>query len=189
MDPLSGVFAAFGLAASAGLNAYIPLLIMALVARFTDLLTLTPPWDALTSWWVIGILVVLSVVEFFADKIPAVNHANDAIQTFVRPVAGAFAFAVSANVITDVSPILSIVAGLFIAGSVHAAKSAVVRPAVTATTGGIGNVPVSMAEDITALVISILAFVVPVLIASIIIVVTAYIVWLLWRRANAQEAL
>jgi len=189
MDPLSGVFAAFGLAASAGLNAYIPILIMALVARFTDLITLTSPWDALTSWWVIGILVVLSVVEFFADKIPAVNHVNDAIQTFVRPVAGAFAFAVSANVITDVSPVLSIIAGLFIAGSVHAAKSAVVRPAVTATTGGIGNVPVSMAEDVAALVISILAFVVPVLIASLIIVVTAYIVWLLWRRANAQEAL
>ncbi|MCK5633679.1 MAG: DUF4126 domain-containing protein, partial [Anaerolineales bacterium] len=75
-----------------------------------------------------------------------------------------------------------------VAGSVHAAKSAVVRPAVTATTGGIGNVPVSIAEDLTATVISILAIVVPVFIASILIVVTAYIVWLLWRRANAQKA-
>ena len=188
MDPLSGVFAAFGLAASAGLNAYIPMLILALLARFTDLMTLTSPWDAISSWWVIGILLVLSVVEFFADKLPAVNHVNDAIQTFVRPVAGAIAFAASANVITDVSPILSIIAGLFIAGSVHAAKSAVVRPAVTATTGGIGNIPVSIAEDLTATIISILAIVVPVLIASILIVVTAYIVWLLWRRANAEKA-
>ncbi|MGB2894747.1 MAG: DUF4126 domain-containing protein [Anaerolineales bacterium] len=188
MDPLSGVFAAFGLAASAGLNAYIPMLILALLARFTDLMTLSTPWDTISSWWVIGILIVLSVVEFFADKIPAVNHVNDAIQTFVRPVAGAIAFAASANVITEVSPILSIVAGLFVAGSVHAAKSAVVRPAVTATTGGIGNVPVSIAEDVTATIVSILAIVVPVLIASILIVVTAYIVWLLWRRANAQKA-
>ncbi|MCJ7566566.1 MAG: DUF4126 domain-containing protein, partial [Anaerolineales bacterium] len=96
MDPLSGVFAAFGLAASAGLNAYIPMLILALLARFTDLMTLTSPWDAISNWWVIGILLILSVVEFFADKIPAVNHVNDAIQTFVRPVAGAIAFAASA---------------------------------------------------------------------------------------------
>ncbi|MEE8121619.1 MAG: DUF4126 domain-containing protein [Anaerolineales bacterium] len=189
MDPLSGVFAAFGLAASAGLNAYIPMLILALLARFTDLMTLTTPWDAISSWWVIGILVVLSVVEFFADKIPVVNHVNDAIQTFVRPVAGGIAFAASANVITDVSPILSVAAGLLVAGSVHAAKSAVVRPAVTAATGGIGNVPVSIAEDVMAMVISILAIVVPVFIASILIVVTAYIVWILWRRANARKAL
>ena len=187
MDPLSGVFAAFGLAASAGLNAYIPMLTLAILARFTNLITLTPPWDALTSWWVIATLIVLSAVEFFADKVPAVNHANDVIQTFVRPVAGAIAFAASANVITDVSPILSMIAGLFIATGVHAAKSVVVRPVVTATTGGVGNVPVSMAEDITATIISVMAIVVPVLFACILIVVTAYIVWLLWRRANAQK--
>ena len=83
------IFTAFGLSVSAGLNAYIPLLIVSLVAKFTDIISLNSPWDALTSWWVIGLLVLLSLVEFFADKIPAVNHINDAIQTFVRPVAGA----------------------------------------------------------------------------------------------------
>ncbi len=129
------------------------------------------------------------MVEFFADKFPAINHANDAIQTFVRPVAGAIVFAASANVITEVHPVLALGAGVLVSGTVHVVKSVAVRPAITASTGGAGNVPVSMAEDVTALVISILAFVVPVLIASIIIVVTAYIVWLLWRRANAQEAL
>ena len=63
MDPLSGVFAAFGLSASAGLNAYIPLLILSLVARFTNLISLTEPWDALSSWWVIGVLIVLTIVD------------------------------------------------------------------------------------------------------------------------------
>jgi len=43
---------AFGLSTSAGLNAYIPLLIVALLARFTSLVTLNEPWDALSSWWV-----------------------------------------------------------------------------------------------------------------------------------------
>jgi hypothetical protein len=187
VDPLSGVFAAFGLSASAGLNAYIPLLILSLVARFTDLIDLAEPWDALRSWWVIGVLIVLTIIEFFADKIPAINHINDAIQTFIRPAAGAIAFAASARVINDVHPILAMVAGLLVAGSVHAAKSAVVRPAVTATTGGAGNIPVSIAEDIAATAVSILAVVIPTLIVMILIVVTAYIIWRVWRRVNLES--
>ena len=117
------ILAAFGLSASAGLNAYIPLLTVSLLARFTDLITLNEPWSTLESWWIIGLLVVLSLVEFFADKFPAVNHVNDIIQSFIRPAAGAILFAASANVITDVHPVLSIGAGLLIAGSVHAVKS------------------------------------------------------------------
>ncbi len=91
MELLTGIFSAFGLSASAGLNAYIPLLAISLLAKFTDLLNLQSPWDTLTSWWVIGLLVVLGGIEFFADKVPAVNHINDIIQTFVRPAAGAVA--------------------------------------------------------------------------------------------------
>lgn len=186
MDLWSGVFAAFGLSASAGLNAYLPLLSIALIGRFTDLFSLNQPWDALTSWWVIGVLVVLSVVEFFADKIPAVNHINDAVMTFVRPTAGAIAFAASANVITEVNPVLALIAGLFIAGGVHAAKTAVIRPTVTATTAGVGNVPVSIAEDVLAATISVLSITVPVVIASLLIVITSFVVFRMWRRANRR---
>jgi len=180
------IFTAFGLSVSAGLNAYIPLLIISLVAKYTDIISLNSPWDTLTSWWVIGVLLALSIIEFFADKIPAVNHINDGIQTFVRPVAGAIVFAASANV-AEVHPVLAMVAGLLIAGGVHAVKSAAVRPAVTATTGGAGNVPVSILEDLVSTMLSILAIVIPVLIAAVIIVITAFIVWWLWRRANRQE--
>ena len=56
MENLFGIFSAFGLSASAGLNAYIPLLVISLMARFTDLIKLGKPWDALTSWWIIGLL-------------------------------------------------------------------------------------------------------------------------------------
>lgn len=187
MEALAGIFSAFGLSASAGLNAYIPLLVIALVSRFTDLITLEPPWDTLESWWIIGLLVVLSVVEFFADKFPAVNHANDLIQTFVRPVAGAIVFAASAQVITDVHPVLSMAAGVLMAGGVHAAKSLAVRPAVTATTGGAGNVPVSILEDVLSTVLSILSIVIPIIIGSIVILFTSWIVWKLWRRANTMR--
>jgi hypothetical protein len=184
MMELLGVFTAFGLSASAGLNAYIPLLVVALLAKFTDLLTLRPPWDALESWWIIGLLVVLSLIEFFADKVPAVNHINDLIQTFVRPTAGAIAFAASANVITEVHPVLSLGLGLLVAGGVHAVKTLAVRPAVTATTGGAGNVPVSIAEDVVSTIFSILAVVVPVVIACLLVLITAYIIWRWYRRAK-----
>jgi len=180
------IFTAFGLSISAGLNAYIPLLTVSLVAKFTDLITLNSPWDTLTSWWVIGLLVVLSVVEFFADKVPAINHINDAIQTFVRPAAGAIVFAASASV-AEIHPILAMAAGLLVAGGVHAVKSAAVRPAVTATTGGTANVPVSILEDIISTVLSILAIVIPILIAMIVILITSWLVWWLWRRANREE--
>lgn len=187
MESLGGVFAAFGLSASAGLNAYVPLLIVAVMGRFTDWITLAEPWDALTSGWVIAVLLILTVIEFFVDKIPAVNHINDAIQTVVRPAAGAILFAASAKVITDIHPILAIVAGILVAGGVHTVKATTVRPAVTATTAGAGNVPVSIAEDVTATVLSILAVVLPVVIAALIILFTSFVVWWLWRRANAQR--
>ena len=187
MEVLTGIFSAFGLSVSAGLNAYIPLLVIALLGRFTDLIELSKPWDTLENGWIIGLLAVLSLVEFFADKIPAVNHINDLLQTFVRPVAGAIAFAASARVITDVHPVLSLAAGLLLAGSVHAVKTVAVRPAVTAATGGAGNVPVSIAEDLISTVISILSVVIPVIIAVFAILLTSWIVFRMWRRSNAIQ--
>jgi hypothetical protein len=187
MDLLTGVMAAFGLSASAGLNAYIPLLVVSLTARFTDLITLSEPWDALTSWWIIGLLVVLSLIEFFADKFPAVNHANDVIQTFVRPAAGAIVFAASADVITEVHPVLALASGVLVSGTVHAVKSAAVRPAVTVSTGGAGNVPVSMAEDIFATGLSILAIIIPILIGVILMIIGGIMVWYFWRRSKNKQ--
>jgi hypothetical protein len=184
VDALSGIISAFGLSASAGLNAYVPLLVISLLGRYTDLITLSSPWDALESPWIIGLLVVLITIEFFADKVPAVNHVNDAIQTFVRPAAGALLFAASAKVVTDVHPLLSLGAGLLVAGGVHAVKSLAVRPAVTATTGGAGNIPVSILEDVISGVVSILSVIIPILFAVFAILLTA---WIVWKMRNRQE--
>ena len=182
-----GILAAFGLSASAGLNAYIPLLVVSLLARFTDLIKLSEPWSALESWWIIGLLVVLSLVEFFADKVPAVNHINDIIQTFIRPTAGAILFAASANVITEIHPVISIAAGLLIAGSVHAVKSLAVRPAVTATTGGTANIPVSVLEDVISTVLSVLSVVLPILMVIVLVLMAFLVIWWLTRRAARKK--
>ncbi|MBN1667378.1 MAG: DUF4126 domain-containing protein [Anaerolineales bacterium] len=180
------IFTAFGLSASAGLNAYIPLLVIALLARFTDLIRLNAPWDAIESWWVIAVLVVLSIIEFFADKVPAVNHVNDMVQTFVRPAAGAVVFLASSGA-GETHPVLAATAGILVAGSVHVAKSAAVRPAVTAATGGTANVPVSILEDIASTLLSILAVVIPVLVAAIAIPLVSLLIWWFWRRAKRQN--
>lgn len=187
MDILLSIFSAFGLSASAGLNAYIPLLTIALIGKFTDIFQLSQPWDTLENWWIIGLLAVLSLIEFFADKVPAVNHINDAIQTFVRPAAGAIAFAASASVITEVNPIFSLALGLLIAGSVHTAKAGAMRPAVTATTGGSGNLIASVAEDIIAAVLSILAVIIPIVAGVLLTVLGSWVIWMMWRQANREK--
>ena len=185
MELLLGIFSAFGLSASAGLNAYIPLLVVGAIAHyFPNTLNLTSPFDLLSNTWILLLLGVLVVVEMIADKVPAVNHANDLIQTIIRPVAGAIAFAASANVITDINPVLALACGLLVAGSVHTVKAAAVRPAVTATTAGAGNVPVSIAEDIISFVASILAIILPIIMGTIIVILLAMLIWWWWRRTN-----
>lgn len=183
MDIFANLLAAFGLSGSAGLNAYLPLLVVALAARFTPLIKLNAPWDVMTNGWVIGVLIILLVIEFFADKIPAVNHLNDAIQTFVRPTAGAILFAASTSVIGEIHPVVAFILGLLVAGGVHVAKSAVVRPAVTATTGGVGNPVVSVIEDVLAAVVSIMAVVLPMVLAALLVLGAALGLWWLWRRS------
>jgi hypothetical protein len=189
MDVLLGIFSAFGLSASAGLNAYIPLLVVGVVAHyFPNLLTLNSPWNTLANPWILILLGILVIVEMLADKVPAVNHVNDLIQTVVRPAAGAIAFAASAKVVTNMSPVLALACGLLVAGSVHVVKSAVVRPMVTATTGGAGNVPVSIAEDIISTVVSILAIVIPLVMGIILVLLVSLLISWWWNRTDRTQA-
>jgi hypothetical protein len=188
MELLLGVFSAFGLSASAGVNAYIPLLVVGVIAHyFPDTLHLNQPWDLIANPWILILLGVLVIIEMLADKIPAVNHANDLIQTIIRPIAGAIAFAASAKVITDIHPVLALACGLLVAGSVHVAKSAVLRPVVTATTGGAGNVPVSIAEDVASTLVSILSVLLPIIMGVLLIILFALVLWWLWQRTDKPQ--
>ena len=186
MEILLGIFSAFGLSASAGLNAYIPLLVVGVLAHYTNLIKLTAPWDTLANPWVLIFLGILLIIEMLADKVPAVNHVNDLIQTFVRPVAGAVVFAASTNVIGSINPVLALILGLLVAGSVHVVKSAVVRPLLTATTGGAGNVPVSLAEDAASTAVSFMAVLLPAaILVCTIIVVVLLVLW--WTRQPEEK--
>lgn len=187
VDAITGLATSLGLSSSAGLNAYLPLLIVALVARFTDWITLNEPWSALTNGWIIALLVVLLAIEVVADKIPAVDHANDVVQTFIRPAAGAILFAASANVVVEIHPVLAMACGLVVAGSVHVVK-ATVRPVVTATTAGVGNPIVSTIEDVTSALVALLSILIPTLIALLLLLLLIVVISWYWRRRRARSA-
>jgi hypothetical protein len=189
IEAIAGIGTAFGLSGSAGLNAYIPLLVVALASRFPlsdPLLNLSSPYDLLSSWWVIGLLVFLLIIEMLVDKVPAVDSINDVIQTFVRPAAGAILFAGSTSVINDMNPILAILAGVLVAGGVHATKT-VARPVVTAATAGTGNWAVSIVEDIMAFFMSLLAILLPVLAGLIVLAIIVLITWFFIRRRRRKK--
>ena len=179
MENVLGIFTSFGLSTSAGLNAYLPLLIVALVARFTDWIRLNEGFNALTSWWVIGLLVILLVVEILADKIPVVDSANDVIQTVVRPTAGAVLFAANANAIADIHPILAMLCGVLIAGTVHVAKASA-RPMITAASAGTANPVVSTTEDVVSAATAFLSILLPVILAIVLLTAALIIGWWLW---------
>ena len=183
MEALFGIGSAFGLSTSAGLNAYIPMLMVSIMGRM-GWLDLGEPYNIMESWWVIGILSVLLLVEVFVDKIPAVDSVNDAIQTLVRPAAGALMFASQANIITEVNPIIAVVLGILLAGGVHATK-ATVRPVVTTASVGTGNWAVSIVEDIVAFFVSLMSIIVPLL--AVVCVVAFIILVIRFYRKRQRE--
>lgn len=160
-----------GLALSAGLNAYIPMLALGMLARFSTLVTLPPQWDWLSDPWVLGILGFLFVVEIVADKVPAVDHLNDLVQTVVRPTAGGLVFAAGSHAqtpaITDPSTFFSspsaipVILGVAIALVAHLVK-ALARPVVNLSTAGTGAPVMSVVEDIASITLSVLAILVPI---------------------------
>jgi hypothetical protein len=182
------LLSAFGLSAATGLNAYIPLLIVGLLGRFTDWIVLKAPWNILENPWVLGVLTGLVFVEATVDKIPGVDTVNDVIQTLVRPAAGAILFAAGGNVISEISPVAAMICGLLVAGSVHAVKSTA-RPAITASTAGMGNPVVSLVEDVVSGVTTFVAVVLPILAVLFIGTLLAFFLWLgvRWRRRRSRR--
>jgi hypothetical protein len=185
-----------GLAASAGLNAYIPLLTMGLLARYTDAIELPSSSTWLANGWTLSILGVLLAIEVVADKVPVVDHVNDVVQTFVRPTAGGLAFgAGSASetvTVTDPGAFFTshqwvpIVSGVVIALMVHGVKAAS-RPVVNTATAGFGAPVASTAEDIGSVVMSVLAIVLPVLVLIGLGLFVWAAVWVVRRRNRRKR--
>ena len=159
----TAILTGIGLAAPAGLNAYIPLLALALTDRATTWVTLHAPYDVLSSNLGIAILIVLLTIEITVDKIPGVDHINDLMQSVVRPAAGAIAAVAATGGVVMINPAIMVLVGVVLAGSVNAVK-VTTRPAVTLGTAGILNPVVSLVEDAVAVMASLVAIFLPFLV-------------------------
>ena len=186
MELLTGL----GLATASGLNAYIPLLTLGLLSRFTDIISLPPGWAWLENGWVMTIVAVLLVVEIVADKIPALDSVNDAIQTFVRPTSGGIVFgsgtAAQTPAVADPGAFaqsgqwIPVVIGVLVALVVSLTKSAA-RPAANVATAGVAAPVLSTIEDGVSVGLVFVAILIPV----VVLVVLALLGWAffkLWRR-------
>jgi hypothetical protein len=170
-----------GLALPAGLNAYIPLLAVAIADRYTGLIQLNAPYDTLSSPIVMIVLAVLLTIEVLADKIPVVDHINDLIQSAIRPAAGAVLLMASTDAVQSINPIVAMLLGLIVAGGVHTAKTSF-RPLVTASTGGLGNPVVSTVEDGAAIGLSVVALIAPIAIGFVLALLLVGTIWFARRR-------
>jgi hypothetical protein len=172
---ISSLLTSAGLGLGAGINAYATLLVFGLIARWQ-------PWlfhDELAHFFastpVLIAVGVLYLIEFVADKVPAVDHIWDIIHTFIRPVAGALVgwAAVSNSMPRGAVILASILAGSAALGA-HATK-ATVRAASTTMTFGLGSPILSVLEDIFAFITAPLAIFLPwfVLALAVVIVLVA----------------
>jgi hypothetical protein len=143
-------------------------------------------YTELGSTPVLIVLGVLFALDLVGDKVPALDSALHAVGLVVAPISGAIVFGAQASLLSDSHPWLAALTGAALGGTVQAARSAA-RPAVTATTGGIGNPVVSLIEDVVSAVLTLLAIVVPVL-AFLVLVAVAVWTMLRWRRWRQRRA-
>jgi len=171
-----------GLAACAGLRAWLPLLLAGALAR-GGFIELGPAFRFIASNRALVLFGAATLIEIVGDKIPAVDHALDALSTVLRPAAGTL---LAASVMWQVSdPLTALALGAAVGAPSalvpHAAKS-LLRAGSTALTGGLANPLLSFLEDAAALVLFILAVVVPVLVAASLLLVAFLVVRRFARR-------
>lgn len=178
-----------GLASATGLRTFLPLLMLALAAKFDILdVRVIEQMEWLTSWPAIAALATATVIEFLGDKVPAIDHGLNAIGYITRPVAGAIA---AGSVFWNVDPAAAAIAGLIVGAPAALAFNAVqtgVRVGSTATTGGLGNPVVSLIEDVLALVTVVVAFLAPILIPIVLLILAAAVFRLARRGRNRGAA-
>jgi len=184
-----------GLSTAAGLNAYIPMLMLGVLARFTDIVNLPAGWNWLENGWVIAIVAILLAVEVIADKIPALDSVNDSVQTFVRPAAGGIVFgsgtAAQTAAVADPGEWaksggwIPVVIGVVVALTVSLTKTAI-RPAANVATAGVAAPVLSTIEDVTSFGLVFVALLIPMLVL-IVLLILIYWGWRLYRRVRHRR--
>jgi hypothetical protein len=187
MDWLTTLSLAMGSAWLSGINLYATVVTLGLLERF-KLVHLPGELGLVAEWWVIGLAGVLYLIEFFADKIPAVDSAWDAIHTFIRVPAGAVLAASAFARFDPAVQIIALLAGGGLALSSHGTKAAT-RLAANASPEPVSNIALSLAEDAMAIGAAILMVFHPVVILIVIAVFLLIALWLVPKIFRALRRL
>src|SRR5215210_2284336 len=145
MNALQTLAQAAGVAYAAGLNLYATVGVVGLAARLGWIGPLPGSLAALTSWWVIGVALTLTTLEFLASLIPAVASAWDTLHSLARPPAAA---ALAAATAWHGDPAFVLIAALLgggLAVTTHTTKLGL-RYAVDASPEPISNGVMSVSE-------------------------------------------
>lgn len=149
-----------GLSAACGFRVFVPLLALSIASKL-GYLTLVPGFQWLSSSHAVIILSAATIVEIIGFFIPWVDHALDVIAAPLAILAGTV---ITAAVTSDMAPVfkwsLAVIAGGGVAATVHA-STGLIRAGSTATTGGLANPLVSLAELIGAVLTSIASIFLP----------------------------
>ncbi len=189
MDLASGiasVFAAVGLSGAAGLNAYLPLLLSAVLDRL-DVVELGEPFGALSSDAGIAVIAALFVADFVGDKVPGVDHVLHIVGTVVHPVSGALLFVGQTGVDTEIPAAVAAILGAATAETLHGGRAAL-RPASTTTTAGFGNPLLSLGEDAASLLLTIAAFALPLVALVVVLALLAAVITAARRLRGSRRA-
>jgi len=187
MDAAAQYAFAYALTTSAGLRALLPLAIVSIAAHMGYV---HPPHDFqwLGSTAVTAVLAAVAVVEFFADKIPFVDHVLHFVQVATKPAAAAILVAGTAHPQSHQVLVTLMVLGALNALGVHAFTSTL-RMGSSATTAGIANPAISTLEDVGAVGTTLLALVAPFIAAAaalILVIILIRIVRTAYVRIRAR---
>jgi len=137
---------------AAGLNVYATVATLGLLAH-TRYVDLPPSLHLLSNWGVIAAALILFGINFFVDKVPAIDLVWNALHTFIRvPLAALLAFQATAS-LTPGEQLAATLAGGAIAFIAHGGKTAV-RAAVTPSPEPFSNIALSLGEDTLAIVLT-----------------------------------
>jgi len=148
VEQLNLLGVALGLAALAGINLYLTVFVTGLAVN-QHWITLAPQYQSLEVLGhpaIVTIAGVLYFLEFFADKIPWIDSAWDAVHTVIRPIGGAL---LAIRVLGQSNPTFDIIV-LLLAGSTsliaHTAKAST-RLVANASPEPFSNIGLSLVED------------------------------------------
>ena len=191
METIIALASSLGLATATGLNAYLPLLTVSVLSRL-GLIQLGEPFDLLSHPITMIVLVILAIVDFIGDKVPAVDSVLHIIGLVISPIAGAIVALAASSDIVAIHPAVVAGAAIIAAAGTQSARTSI-RPAVTAATGGTANSFVSFLEDALSFVLSLLSIFLPVL-AFVIALILAFVAFRfirgavrVWREANLRR--